>query len=172
MDINNIKTNEVFLWKKYDYNEIIISIKLSVLNHVLHIGQFEDYHVYMYNTEDFSIEKDIYDDLEYCISVGSFNLESILIDPHVELYYEVLKTWINKTKDFSFFKKLSNPFIINDFLIYRKNDEYHVFKGFHVHRKQFKSFETMVKTLEIKEIKNLKTELSAQEILEFLESIK
>jgi len=171
MDINNIKTNEVFLWKKYDYDEIILSIKLSVLNHVLHIGQFEDYQVTFFDVENLTIEENIHD-LDYYILIGSFNLECILIDPYSQLYYEVLKGWINKTKDFSFFKKLSNPFIINDFLIYRKNDEYHVLKGFHVRRKQFKSFETMLKTLEINEIKDLKTDLSAQEILEFLESIK
>ncbi len=93
-------------------------------------------------------------------------------NPYSQLYYEVLKGWINKTKDFSVIKKLSDPFIINDMLVFLKNNEYCAIKDFNGCRKQFKSFETMLKTLEINEIKDLKTDLSAKEVLEFLENIK
>lgn len=171
MDINNIKTNEVFLWKKYDYDDIIISIKLSVLNHVLHIGRFEDYQIDFFDSENLTIEEDIYD-LSYYIIIGNFNLESILIDPYSELYYEILKVWINKTKDFSFIKKLSDPFIINDLLISVKNNQYYVFKSVNEHKKQFESFEMVLKNLNVQEINNLKINLSAKEVLEFFENIK
>jgi len=165
MDVNNIKTNEVFLWKKFDYDEIIISIKLSVLNHVLHIGQFEDYQITFFDVENLSIEENIYD-LDYCIPIGSFHLESILIDPGAELHDKVLKTWINKTKDFSFFEKSSDPFIINNLLIFVKNNKYCVLND----KKQFEKIDLLLTNFGIKEIKNLKMDLSAKEVIEYIEN--